>query len=442
MQSGSARCGRSGSGAHEQSGDVIEVREVQLRWRASTLTRAVATCAGVALAAALIKSCWQLIAFAAPLLGVLCSISWQRPLPKVDVRAEPGSQRCFEAERTQLNVWATTETQGIAVELTVSVVDGMRLDVVDRISCRRQTVAATAQRWGHYPIRASLEVVAHGGLLTGTGTIDAAEVTVFPLAPPQSTALPRTELLDRLGTHLTRHIGRGVEYADIRSYVPGDRLRTVNWPVSARRGSLHVTERLTDRSADVVVLIDTYPQPAGPATDATERTVRGAAQVVQTALRNGDRAGIVALGGRQPRWLGADIGQRQFYRVLDTVLAAGGPKPVFETTTGTLAPRAAVPAGAIVVAFSTLLDTEFALALINLRKRGHVVVAVDVLQGSPFRDRQDPLVGRMWALQRSAMYRDMGTIGVDVVAWQADRTLDQSMRAVPARRRPITGRRT
>ena len=95
--------------------------------------------------------------------------------------------------------------------------------------------------------------------------------------------------------------------------------------------------------ADVVVLIDGYPQPAGPATDATERIVRGVAQVVQTALRKGDRAGIVALGGRRPRWLGADIGQRQFYRVLDAVLDTGGE---FETTTGTLAPRAAMPPGA------------------------------------------------------------------------------------------------
>ena len=139
---------------------------------------------------------------------------------------------------------------------------------------------------------------------------------------------------------------------------------------------------MTDRAADVVVLIDTYPQPPGPATEATERTARGAAQVVQSALRQGDRAGIVALGGRRPRWLGADIGRRQFYRVLDTVLGAGDD---FETTTGTLAPRAAIPSGAIVVAFSTLLDTEFALALIDLRKRGHDVVAVDVLEGSPLR---------------------------------------------------------
>jgi uncharacterized protein (DUF58 family) len=418
---------------------VIETREAHLQWRASTLTRAIATCAALALALALIGSRWQLIAFAAPLLGVLCSISWQRPMPTVNVHAEPGSQRCFETEETQLAVWATTENHGVAVKLTVSAVEAMRLDVLDRTSRQRQTVTTTAERWGRYPIRATVEVVAHGGLLTGTGTVDAADVTVFPMTPPQATGLPQTELLDRLGTHLTRHIGSGVEYADIRAYVPGDQLRTVNWPVSARRGRLHVTQRLTDRSADVVVLIDGYPQPAGPATESTGRTVRGAAQVVQTALRNGDRAGIVALGGRRPRWLGADIGQRQFYRVLDTVLAAGDE---FETTTGTLAPRAAIPPGAIVVAFSTLLDTEFALSLIDLRRRGHVVVAVDVLQGSPFAAQQDPLVDRMWTLQRSAMYRDMGTVGVDVVAWQADHTLDQSMRAVPDRRRPLTGRRS
>ena len=275
-----------------------------------------------------------------------------------------------------------------------------------------------------------MEAVCAGGLLTGTAAVEVADIFVFPVAPPQSTTIPRTELPDRLGTHLTRHIGPGVEYADVRAYLPGDQLRTVNWPVSARRGSLHVTERLTDRAADVVVLIDTSTQTAGPATEATERAVRGAVQVVQTALRNGDRAGIVALGGRRPRWLGADIGRRQFYRVLDAVLGAGGE---FEVTTGTLAPRAAVPPGAIIVAFSTLLDTEFALALIDLRKRGHTVVAVDVLHGAPFETEQDPIITRMWSLQRSAMYRDMGVIGVDVVSWPEDVTLDQSMRLVPDR---------
>ncbi|MEE2852161.1 MAG: DUF58 domain-containing protein [Actinomycetota bacterium] len=410
---------------------------VEFRWRASELTRAIATCAGFAMAAAVIGARWQLLAFAAPLLGVLCSISWQRPVPTILVHGEPDAQRCFENEQAHIRVWATEEDGTSAVQVTVPDIAGMELGIAESDAAQEKTVTATARRWGRYPIGVRIDVVARGGLLTGTATVGAAEVIVFPLTPPQQTPIPQTELLDRLGAHLTRHVGPGVEYADIRLYVPGDQLRAVNWPVSARRGQLHVTQRLTDRAADVVVLIDGYRQPAGPATEATERVVRGAAQVVQTALRHGDRAGIVALGGNRPRWLGADIGQRQFYRVLDTVLNAGDR---FEHTTGTLAPRAAVPAGAIVIAFSTLLDTEFALALIDLRKRGHVVLAVDILDRSPFEDEQDPLVDQMWALQRSAMYRDMATIGVDIVSWPGDSGLEQSMGVLPDRRRRVRGR--
>ncbi|MHA7648980.1 DUF58 domain-containing protein [Mycobacterium sp. ML4] len=415
---------------------MIQHREVEFHWRASQLTLAIATCAGVALVAAVIGGRWQLIAFAAPLLGVLCSLNWQSPAPTVQVHAEPDAQRCFENEEARVRVWATAESGDADIDLTLTAADGMELAAAET-QAQSKTVVAKAKRWGRYHVRARVDVLARGGLLRGTGTVDAADVIVFPLTPPQSTSIPQTELLDRLGAHLTRHIGPGVEYADIRLYVPGDQLRAVNWAVSARRGRLHVTQRLTDRAADVVVLIDTYRQPAGPATEATERVVRGAAQVVQTALRNGDRAGIVALGGNRPRWLGADIGQRQFYRVLDTVLDAG---ERFETTTGTLAPRAAVPSGAIIFAFSTLLDTEFALALIDLRRRGHVVVAVDVLDSSPFEGEQDPLVVKMWMLQRSAMYRDMATVGVDVLSWPSDHTLEQSMGALPDRRRRVRGR--
>jgi uncharacterized protein (DUF58 family) len=419
---------------------VIETHtiEVEFRWSPSPLTRSIITCASAALAVAVIGGYWQLVAFAAPLLGVLVSIGWQRQVPKVHVHAEPGSQRCFESEETRLDVWAVAETSDVAMDLTLEALDGMRLQTIEPVSRQRQTVAVAADKWGRYPIVARVNVVARGGLVRGTGVADAANVFVFPLAAPQSTAIPRTELLDRLGTHLTRHIGPGVEYADVRRYVPGDQLRTVNWPVSARRGSLHVTERLTDRAADVVVLIDGYPQPPGPATEATDRIVRGAVQVVQSALRGGDRAGVVALGDRHPRWLGADIGRRQFYLVLDAMLNAGDD---FETTSGTLAPRAALPPGAIVIAFSTLLDTEFALALIDLRKRGHTVVAVDVLEGTPFEQERDGLVARMWSLQRSFMYRDMRTIGVDIVSWHSNATLDQAMQLVPDHRRPARRRR-
>ena len=415
----------------------VRTAGVEMRWRSSPLALALATCAAAAFAIALLESRWQLVAFAAPLLGALVSRRWQRSPPVVSVHAEPALVRCFEDEEVRLTVWATAD-DGAPVDVTVTAAAGADLEVAVTASGRTEVVLR-AGRWGRYPIRLRVVAAARGGLLVGEAAdaVDVAEVFVFPVAPAGAVALPRTELLDRLGTHLTRYVGRGVEYGGIRAYVPGDHLRTVNWPVSARRGSLHVTERLSERAADVVVLVDTYDQPPGPATEASERTVRGAVQVVQSALRSGDRAGVAALGGR-PRWLGADIGRRQFYRVLDAMLGAGDG---YETTTGTLAPRAAVPPGAIVIAFSTLLDTDFALALIELCRRGHVVVAVDVLDGAPFDDLDDPLIARMWSMQRAFMYRDMRTIGVDVVPWSAAGTLDQVMHLVSRQRRRTPVRR-
>lgn len=408
---------------------------VELRWRASSLTRALVTCVAFGLAAAVLTAAWQVAVFVAPLAGVLAALAWQRRGPTVVVHAEPAVLRCFETEDVHLVVWATAD-DGSRVEVAVTGADGLRCEATRRDD-GRIAVTAGAERWGRYPLDVHVSVDGRGGLFTGTGAATAGSVFVFPLVPAESTALPRTELLDRLGTHITARIGRGVEFGGIRTYVPGDHLRTVNWPVSARRGSLHVTERLSERAADVVVLVDTYDQPTGPATAATERTARGAVQVVQSALRGGDRAGVVALGG-SPRWLPPDIGRRQFYRVLDAVLGAGDGH---QRSTGTLAPRASVPSGAIVVAFSTLLDTDFALALIDLCRLGHVVIAVDVLSGAPFGDDQDPLVHRMWSQQRSFMYRDMATVGVDVVAWPSDSALDHVMHLVPDHRRRTARRR-
>ena len=93
---------------------------------------------------------------------------------------------------------------------------------------------------------------------------------------------------------------------------------------------------------------------------------------------------------------------------------------------GSLAPRAAVPPGAVVVAFSTLLESDFGFALTDLSARGHPVVVIDVLQERVF-DGDDVLVDLMWKLQRSAMYRNLRSVGVNVLAWPADVGLDQVM---------------
>ncbi|MBF6248930.1 DUF58 domain-containing protein, partial [Nocardia elegans] len=371
--------------------------EAELRWQPAPLVYMLAGCAAVALLAAVVFARWQPVVFAAPLLGVLATAPWQRSPTRIEVDGG-GTQRCFETEEVVCTVAAFVESGHALLRITPEPVPGLDVTIEETSDSGAAPaglrLALSASRWGRYPLSVRVSALSPAGLAVATEILPAGELFVYPVTDPQLMRMPRTELPERLGTHLTRRHGPGVEYADIRAYTPGDQLRTVNWPVSARRGRLYVTERLTNRSADVVVLIDTSLQAPGPASDALELSVRGAAQVVQSTLSAGDRTAVVCLG-EQPRWLRPDIGRRQFYRIVDTVLAVGDEHI---PTTGTLAPHAAVPLGAIVVAFSTLLDTQFALALIDLRKRGHVVVVVDVLRGTPFRDGLDPTLARMWHL--------------------------------------------
>ncbi|MFC9892819.1 DUF58 domain-containing protein [Nocardia sp. NPDC127579] len=414
--------------------------DAELRWRPAPLVYMLAICAGAALLGAVALGRWQLVVFAAPLVGVLASAPWQQSRTRIQIDGG-GTLRCFETEEVVLDVAAYVDAGHALLRLKPVPAPGLGIAVEETSDSGAAPaglrLALTADRWGRYPASVRVSALSPAGLAVADVVLPAGELYVYPITDPQLMGLPRTELPERLGTHLTRKHGPGVEYADIRAYAPGDQLRTVNWPVSARRGRLYVTERLTNRSADVVVLVDTSEQAPGPATDSLELSVRGAAQVVQSTLQAGDRTAVVCLG-REPRWLRPDIGRRQFYRIVDAVLGVGDEHI---PTTGTLAPHAAVPLGAIVIAFSTLLDTQFALALIDLRKRGHVVVVVDVLRGTPFRDGLDETLSRMWQLERSSMYRDMGTVGVDIVAWPADARLDQVMRLIPERRRTSRVRR-
>ncbi|MET0455636.1 MAG: DUF58 domain-containing protein, partial [Mycobacterium sp.] len=160
--------------------------DVELRWNASPLALSLATCAAVAMAVALIGSRWQLIVFAAPLLGVLVSLPWQRPRATVTVAATPGLVRCFETEVARLQIWATAE-HGASVRLTVEGVEGAAMAVMPGASGAKgvmpgstgMVIELSADRWGRYPVTVGVDVVARGGLLSAravTGRVEVADV--------------------------------------------------------------------------------------------------------------------------------------------------------------------------------------------------------------------------------------------------------------------------
>ena len=286
-----------------------------------------------------------------------------------------------------------------------------------------------AGRWGRWRLGPlHLRVRSRGWGYVGTAELTLSELTVFP--PParaRDIALPPT-LLARVGSHVARRAGSGVEFAGIRAYAPGDAVRRINWPVSSRRGEhgdLYVNEYAAERAADIVAVVDTTTDVGPFGRSSLDISVRGAAAVVQAYLRYADRVGVVALGGAL-RWLAPDVGTRQYYRIVESLLASRRDDSFLEPELAHLPPQA-LPPGALAFVFTPLLDPRAVEAIRNLRERGHPVVVVDVLTVDPpvddggpggrVRARERELALRIWRLERQALVYGLQEMGVAVLGW-------------------------
>ena len=122
------------------------------------------------------------------------------------------------------------------------------------------------------------------------------------------------------GSHLARIRGDGLEFAEVRPYAPGDRLRAVNWSVSARRDGIWVNQRHPERSADLVVLVDTFADDRDGNAAALVPAVRAAWVLATAHLSAHDRVGLVTFGG-YPAWIAPGSGERALLAFCDRLLA-------------------------------------------------------------------------------------------------------------------------
>jgi uncharacterized protein (DUF58 family) len=229
------------------------------------------------------------------------------------------------------------------------------------------------------------------------------------------------------GTQLARHKGDGMEFADMRPFTFGDRVREINWRATARRGELWVNERHPDRTGDVVLLLDAFADATLP--DA----VRAAHTLTSAYLRQLDRVGLVSFGGVM-RTVRPSAGLRQQYLIVDALLASQVFKSFAWKDVGVVPPRV-LPAKALVVALSPLDDERALTALVDLRARGADLVIVEVSPEPLVQPERTPAGSaalRLWTLERSRRRDRYRALGVPVVEWRPERPLTEVLREVQA----------
>jgi uncharacterized protein (DUF58 family) len=193
------------------------------------------------------------------------------------------------------------------------------------------------------------------------------------------------------GEYSSAFRGRGVEFAEVREYQPGDDIRTIDWNVTARLGSAYVKRFLEERELTILFLADVSASGGFGSRRHTkaELAVEVAAVLALAAARNNDRVGVAFATDRIEHFVAPAKGRRQALRVISDLLS-------FEPrAAGTDLARAltelepVLRRRAVIFVLSDFLAAGFGPALARLARR-HDVIGVQVTDP---RERELPDVG-------------------------------------------------
>ena len=213
-----------------------------------------------------------------------------------------------------------------------------------------------------------------------------------------------------------------MEFADLRLFAPGDRVRSINWRASARRDELVVNERHPERNADVILFLDTFADARAGGRSTLDLAVRATATLAARYLERRDRVGLVSFGGVL-RWLTPGMGSTQRYRIVDALLES---EIVFNYAWKDVSviPSRVLPPQALVVAVTPLLDDRAVEALADLRARRYDLAIVEVSPigfTEPGESEADQLAHRLWVLRRDEIRARYERLGVAVATLERRR---------------------
>jgi uncharacterized protein (DUF58 family) len=291
-----------------------------------------------------------------------------------------------------------------------------------------------ALRWGRQDVGpAAARVAACGGLLACKPVVtDARGVRVYPVTEPFNATEAMPAAAGLVGNHRSRRPGEGGELAGVRPFAPGDRLRRIDWRVSLRTRDLHVASTLSDRDAEVLLLLDVLGEvgsSGGVAGSASvlDTTVRAAAAIAEHYLQRGDRVSLLEYGSGARR-LRPATGRRQYLTVLEWLLDVR-PDPVEADQYDNVFGAHHVSSDALVVVLTPLVDPRSADMLAQLTRSGRYTVAVDTLPEDATGKARD-VATRLWRIERDNVLGRLREHGVPVVAWAGAGSLDLVLRDV------------
>ncbi|MCK5243141.1 DUF58 domain-containing protein [bacterium] len=117
--------------------------------------------------------------------------------------------------------------------------------------------------------------------------------------------------------------GQGIEFNEVRNYQRGDDVRTIDWNVTARTGSLHVKRYSEERELTMVLAVDVSASTAFGSgyQSKAELAAEISALLAFSAIKNNDRVGLLLFSDQRERFVPPRKGRKHVMRIITEVLA-------------------------------------------------------------------------------------------------------------------------
>ena len=364
--------------------------------------------------------------------------------PEVSARLHLDNRTAFENEPIPMSVTISSESASPLIELLVPLPSDARLESgsnhitlhLDAGESRTYTCefSLPTRRKFILPHPIIKTIGSHGFRIdefTGRSVDPTVEtITIFP-APMQLKSLVeprRTQVYS--GNYRSEVTGEGTEFSMVRGLVPGDRLASINWRATARRGTFFVNRYVVERNADVVLFMDTFTDTALYGPSYLDLATRCAASVALKYIRLKNRVALVEFG-HYLILVPPASSLRHWYRILDT-LAGTTPHSRSITYDVSTVPKRILPNHSLVIAFTALLSERFDSALVDLKRRGFDVAAVviDAIPLEPNASETLAISDDIWRVERDSRISRLAESGIALAKWNKGTPIEAALRQI------------
>lgn len=173
--------------------------------------------------------------------------------------------------------------------------------------------------------------------------------------------------------------GQGLEFSEVREYVPGDDVRRISWNVTARRNKPYIKKYDEEREQTVMFVVDLSASGQFGSKDVTKNELIAelTAVLAFSALKNSDRAGLLTFTDIVEQYIKPKKNKKHILRLIDVILSY---KPKNKKTNIENALRSLnklCKRKALVFLISDFYDSKFD-SLLKVTARKHDLVCIKI----------------------------------------------------------------